>query len=147
MKKAAAWRYTPAPFSFVSLANSSSFVRSNGFRLLTLARWGYCSLCSQKLPIVLFGSTPQSSGTQRETSFGSYARLDRISSFPARSLVVVTFQNLGNATHCGTGFQCIDRRLAAYASDCNDMDGLGIYAQDFITATDPDIRILSSADL
>jgi Queuosine biosynthesis protein QueC len=45
-----------------------------------------------------------------------------------------TFHNLGNATHCGTCFQCIDRRLAAYASDCDDIDGLGIYAQDFITA-------------
>jgi 7-cyano-7-deazaguanine synthase in queuosine biosynthesis len=45
-----------------------------------------------------------------------------------------TFQNLGNATHCGTCFQCIDRRLAAYASDCDDIDGLGIYAQDFVTA-------------
>jgi hypothetical protein len=45
-----------------------------------------------------------------------------------------TFQNLGNATHCGTCFQCIDRRLAAYASDCDDVDESGIYAQDFITA-------------
>jgi hypothetical protein len=45
-----------------------------------------------------------------------------------------TFQNLGNATHCGTCFQCIDRRLAAYASDSDDVDESGIYAQDFITA-------------
>jgi 7-cyano-7-deazaguanine synthase in queuosine biosynthesis len=45
-----------------------------------------------------------------------------------------TFQNLGNATHCGTCFQCIDRRLAAYASDCDDIDESGIYAQNFITA-------------
>jgi REase_DpnII-MboI/Queuosine biosynthesis protein QueC len=45
-----------------------------------------------------------------------------------------TFQNLGNATHCGTCFQCIDRRLAGYASDCDDIDGLGIYAENFITA-------------
>jgi hypothetical protein len=45
-----------------------------------------------------------------------------------------TFQNLGNATHCGTCFQCVDRRLAAYASDSDDVDESGIYAQDFITA-------------
>jgi REase_DpnII-MboI/Queuosine biosynthesis protein QueC len=45
-----------------------------------------------------------------------------------------TFHNLGNATHCGTCFQCIDRRLAAYASDSDDIDESGIYAQDFITA-------------
>jgi hypothetical protein len=44
-----------------------------------------------------------------------------------------TFQNLGNATHCGTCFQCIDRRLAAYASDCDDIDESGIYAQNLIT--------------
>jgi hypothetical protein len=36
--------------------------------------------------------------------------------------------------HSGTCFQCIDRRLAAYASDSDDVDESGIYAQDFITA-------------
>ena len=45
-----------------------------------------------------------------------------------------TFQNLGSATHCGTCFQCIDRRLTGYASDCDDIDGLGIYAENFIIA-------------
>jgi len=43
-----------------------------------------------------------------------------------------TFQNLGQATHCGGCFQCIDRRFAAYGSDLQDIDESGIYALDFI---------------
>ncbi|MCL5265977.1 MAG: 7-cyano-7-deazaguanine synthase [Chloroflexi bacterium] len=44
-----------------------------------------------------------------------------------------TFQNLGQATHCGGCFQCIDRKLAAYAAGLDDIDdGSGIYALNFI---------------
>jgi 7-cyano-7-deazaguanine synthase in queuosine biosynthesis len=43
-----------------------------------------------------------------------------------------TFQNLGQATHCGICFQCIDRRIAAYASGSEDLDESGIYSNDMI---------------
>ena len=43
-----------------------------------------------------------------------------------------TFQNLGQATHCGGCSQCVDRRFAAYASRADDIDDSGIYAQDII---------------
>ena len=46
-----------------------------------------------------------------------------------------TFQNLEQATHCGTCFQCIDRRIAAYSAHSEDLDGSGIYANDIITKT------------
>jgi len=45
-----------------------------------------------------------------------------------------TFRNLGNATHCGGCFQCVDRRLAAYASGNQDHDHDGLYALDFALA-------------
>lgn len=41
-----------------------------------------------------------------------------------------TFQRLGNATHCGCCFQCIDRRIAAYAVGLQDLDNAGIYSSD-----------------
>ena len=44
-----------------------------------------------------------------------------------------TFQNLGQATHCGGCSQCIDRRFAAYASKADDIDESGIYASDIIS--------------
>ena len=43
-----------------------------------------------------------------------------------------TFKELGQATHCGRCSQCIDRRFAAYASECDSADEGGIYAFDFI---------------
>jgi len=43
-----------------------------------------------------------------------------------------TFQNLGQATHCGGCIQCIDRRIAAYAAESDDLDESGIYATDII---------------
>ena len=43
-----------------------------------------------------------------------------------------TFQNLGQATHCGGCSQCVDRRFAAYASKADDIDDAGIYANDII---------------
>ena len=46
-----------------------------------------------------------------------------------------TFQNLGDATHCGGCSQCIDRRLAAYAAKADDRDEAGIYATDIIAET------------
>jgi 7-cyano-7-deazaguanine synthase in queuosine biosynthesis len=53
-----------------------------------------------------------------------------------------TFKKLVSATHCGGCFQCIDRRLAAYASGMNDLDNVGIYSQDiFIDSIDsPEIK-------
>jgi len=39
-----------------------------------------------------------------------------------------TFQLLESATHCGCCFQCIDRRLAAYAAGLQDVDNVGIYS-------------------
>lgn len=41
-----------------------------------------------------------------------------------------TFQRLGGATHCGCCFQCIDRRIAAYAAGLNEVDNAGIYSSD-----------------
>ncbi len=46
-----------------------------------------------------------------------------------------TFQNMEQATHCGQCFQCVDRQIAAYASDSEDFDGSGIYAANFISKT------------
>jgi hypothetical protein len=42
-----------------------------------------------------------------------------------------TFQRLsGNATHCGCCFQCVDRRIAAYAAGLQEVDNAGIYSTD-----------------
>ncbi len=43
------------------------------------------------------------------------------------------FQRLPLATHCGSCFQCIDRRLAAYAAGLQDFDNVGIYSKDIFT--------------
>ena len=43
-----------------------------------------------------------------------------------------TFQSLGPATHCGQCFQCIDRRIAAYSAECQDLDHRGLYAADIV---------------
>ena len=43
-----------------------------------------------------------------------------------------TYQTLGGATHCGGCTQCIDRRFAAFASECERIDEAGIYAFVFI---------------
>lgn len=53
-----------------------------------------------------------------------------------------TFQRLGHATHCGCCFQCVDRRLAAYASGLHDVDNCGIYSKDiFVDPIDsPDAK-------
>ena len=42
-----------------------------------------------------------------------------------------TSRNRG-ATHCGGCSQCIDRRFAAYGSELDDVDDVGIYTSDFI---------------
>lgn len=39
------------------------------------------------------------------------------------------------ATHCGECFQCVDRRIAAYASESEGFDNSGIYAANFISET------------
>ena len=46
-----------------------------------------------------------------------------------------TFQNMEQATHCGQCFQCVDRRIAAYASKSEDFDDSGIYTANFISET------------
>ena len=46
-----------------------------------------------------------------------------------------TFQNMEQATHCGQCFQCVDRRIAAYASRSEGFDESGIYATNFISET------------
>lgn len=43
-----------------------------------------------------------------------------------------TFQNIGQASHCGICSQCIDRRIATYASSCENWDLAGIFANDVI---------------
>lgn len=48
-----------------------------------------------------------------------------------------TFQRLEPATQCGGCFQCIDRRIAAYAANLQSVDNCGIYSKDiFIDAID-----------
>lgn len=56
-----------------------------------------------------------------------------------------TFQNLGQATHCGGCSQCIDRRFAAYASKTNDIDESGIYAHDIISTAISEREIKTTA--
>lgn len=43
-----------------------------------------------------------------------------------------TFKEMGNATHCGECSQCVDRRFAAYAADCDSADNASGYDYDFI---------------
>ena len=52
-----------------------------------------------------------------------------------------TFQNLGQATHCGGCSQCVDRRFAAYAAKADDIDGSGIYANDIISTAISDREV------
>lgn len=50
-----------------------------------------------------------------------------------------TFNPLGSgATHCGCCFQCIDRRLSAYAAGMQEFDDVGIYGHNVITQAMPD---------
>jgi hypothetical protein len=44
-----------------------------------------------------------------------------------------TFQTVGQATHCGQCFQCIDRRIAVHAVAAQERDHRGLYACDVIT--------------
>jgi len=44
-----------------------------------------------------------------------------------------TFRHREQATHCGECFQCIDRRIAAYAIGANDLDHSGLYHSDIIS--------------
>lgn len=43
-----------------------------------------------------------------------------------------TFKYREQASHCGECFQCIDRRIAAYAIGANDLDHAGLYHTDII---------------
>jgi 7-cyano-7-deazaguanine synthase in queuosine biosynthesis len=51
------------------------------------------------------------------------------------------FQKEG-ASHCGTCFQCVDRRIAAFAAGASDADHAGLYGNDIITSDlqDPGAR-------
>lgn len=53
-----------------------------------------------------------------------------------------TFKRTQPATHCGGCFQCIDRRLSAYAAGIQDVDNVGIYSEDIFTdpIESPEIR-------
>lgn len=44
-----------------------------------------------------------------------------------------TIRHPGQATHCGTCFQCIDRRIAAYAAEAEGYDHAGLYYDDVIS--------------
>lgn len=44
-----------------------------------------------------------------------------------------TFQNTNESTHCGSCFQCIDRRFSAYSSNLDDIDDSVVYAANFIS--------------
>lgn len=46
-----------------------------------------------------------------------------------------TFQGTVLTTHCGQCFQCVDRRIAAYASGSEGFDDSGTYAANFISET------------
>ena len=52
-----------------------------------------------------------------------------------------TFQNLGQATHCGGCSQCVDRRFAAYAAKADDIDNSGIYTNDIISTAISDREV------
>ena len=52
-----------------------------------------------------------------------------------------TFQDLGQATHCGGCSQCVDRRFAAYAAKADDIDDSGIYASDIISTSISDREV------
>lgn len=68
-------------------------------------------------------------------SLGKSGSKDLISSAVSCS---TTFNALGSASHCGCCFQCIDRRLSAYAAGMQEYDDVGIYEDDVITKTMPD---------
>ena len=56
-----------------------------------------------------------------------------------------TFQNLGQASHCGGCSQCVDRRFAAYGSGSDDLDESGLYAQDIIAGNIADGAVKTTA--
>ncbi len=56
-----------------------------------------------------------------------------------------TYQNLGQATHCGGCSQCVDRRFAAYGAKADDIDATGIYATDIITSEIKDTEVKTTA--
>ena len=53
-----------------------------------------------------------------------------------------TFNLTGEASHCGYCFQCIDRRIAGWAAQAEDMDHRGLYDHDIIAdpIDDPEAR-------
>lgn len=59
-----------------------------------------------------------------------YGGRDLISSSVSCS---TTYKRDQNRTHCGACFQCLDRRLASYSAELEDVDDVGIYSQDIFT--------------
>lgn len=53
-----------------------------------------------------------------------------------------TFDVEGHATHCGRCLQCVDRRIAAYSAEAEQLDHRGLYTHDIITdpINDPEAR-------
>lgn len=50
----------------------------------------------------------------------------------------------GDNTHCGTCFQCIDRRLAAFAAGVEELDHRGLYAFDIVSEPlDPETKTVA----
>lgn len=43
-----------------------------------------------------------------------------------------SFSHLGQGTHCGECSQCIDRRIASFAAEANELDHTGLYSNDVI---------------
>jgi len=62
----------------------------------------------------------------------TFSKYNRQALIPSAVSCSKTFQNIKQATHCGSCFQCIDRRLASFASGLNEIDDVGIYNHDFI---------------
>lgn len=56
-----------------------------------------------------------------------------------------TFKNLGLCTHCGGCSQCIDRRIAAYASSTEDIDDAGLYDLDIVAGEIADREVKTTA--
>jgi hypothetical protein len=53
-----------------------------------------------------------------------------------------TFNLTGQGSHCGYCFQCVDRRIAAFAAEAEDLDHRGLYDHDIIAdpIDDPEAR-------
>lgn len=55
-----------------------------------------------------------------------------------------TFKVLGEASHCGYCFQCIDRRIAAHSAGAEEFDNRGLYSRDMIAESVDDQEALTT---